>query len=66
MFVLLFCFPSPQNSFRLSEADVNQGEMSLKIICLVSFIIPQLVFSTNQSVGFSLHKFVLSANKFGF
>lgn len=29
--------------------------MSLKIICLVACIIPRLVFSTNQSVGFSDH-----------
>lgn len=29
--------------------------MSFKIICLVSCIIAQLVFSTNQLVGFSLH-----------
>ena len=29
--------------------------MSFKIICLVSCIISQLEFSTNQLVGFSLH-----------
>ena len=66
---VIVLFPISQNSSRLSGPDENQGKMiclSLKIIWLVSCIIPQLVFSTNQSVGFSLHMFVLSANQCGF
>ena len=63
---MCYCFSNLQNSSRLSGPDVTKRKMSLKIIWLVSCIIPQLVFSTNQSVGFSLQNFVLSANQCGF